>query len=981
MNYIFLLIRLFTLSALIACLCPVQASTAPTPHQQTVTRITQAIGQGFAELDQGQHEIAMTTAKQTEQLAQQALAALPDTPADKTRQKMQAELDFALSMVYQLQGQVYWQQGLGLQMESEHAKAEPLLKQGLELAQKSLTLTQSSAPLLGINVATAPLMVSGQMLALAEAYQQQGRHNQAAPLLEQSRRILADLPGQLPDSWSTQADLARLYRQQGNPAQAETLLTEIIHKLPADHAGVATALKYLGQLYQSQGKYPQAVQSYQQSLEKSPNQPVAALPLASLYMEQADYRQAEPLLTAALAELATPAAEGSSEFGQQLQPTLLAAAINMQGRNQTQLGNYTAATASFQQNLNNPLNLLPPANPGSKASSLSGLAKVHGLQKDIPAALPLLQQARQHYADHPAADREYASGKQQLARLHLWLLQRGLAWQQTPADTALPDAFLALQQAHGTGRTEALRQTALRLTATNPATREQLQHLWKQQSRLQQLDQHYAETLASPAAANSETLTAIQQAMQQTSKTLQQLEEELQTSFPAYAQLVSPTPLPLAQAQALLQPDEALLAWTLGEGNNNDHSWLFLLRPGHAPKLYPLDVNPTALQASLTDPASGQLSAMSNPQQPFNLATAHALYRQLLAPAEADLAGVKHILAVPDGVLHNLPLHMLLKTPPADSPAGQHGDYAQADWLARHYAVSYLPSVHALADLRGHPAAATADKQPFTGFGDPLLTGKAADVTALFQQLGDNLQRGDDGLDFFVDTNPLGQTLQRLPETASELTTIAQTLQAEPDTALFLAKDATESRLKQMSHAGSLRRSHILSFATHALLPPANQDNPLIARLEPGLILTPPPQGSAADDGYLSASEIAGLELDADWVLLSACNTGTLAKQDAPNGLSALSKAFFTAGAHSVLASHWAVESQATSQLMKELFVTLQRNKGMRRAEALRQTMLARLATPAECGLWCWLGWQEALQPAHPAYWAAFVIYGEGGEG
>ncbi|QLQ34302.1 MAG: CHAT domain-containing protein [Candidatus Thiothrix singaporensis] len=88
-------------------------------------------------------------------------------------------------------------------------------------------------------------------------------------------------------------------------------------------------------------------------------------------------------------------------------------------------------------------------------------------------------------------------------------------------------------------------------------------------------------------------------------------------------------------------------------------------------------------------------------------------------------------------------------------------------------------------------------------------------------------------------------------------------------------------------------------------------------------------------------------------------------------------QSLFAAGAHSVLASHWAVDSKATTRLMTQLFTALQQEPHPRKAEALRHAMLEALATPAECGLLCWLGWQDAPQPAHPAYWAAFTMYGE----
>ena len=129
---------------------------------------------------------------------------------------------------------------------------------------------------------------------------------------------------------------------------------------------------------------------------------------------------------------------------------------------------------------------------------------------------------------------------------------------------------------------------------------------------------------------------------------------------------------------------------------------------------------------------------------------------------------------------------------------------------------------------------------------------------------------------------------------------------------------------------------------------------------EPGLILTPPDIASERDDGYLSASEVAGLRLDADWVILSACNTAAGNAQGA-DALSGLARAFFYAGARSLLVSHWSVNSDATVKLITGAKSRLSADKRMGRAEAMRQSMLALIDTGAS-----------------PAYWAPFIVVGEG---
>ena len=127
----------------------------------------------------------------------------------------------------------------------------------------------------------------------------------------------------------------------------------------------------------------------------------------------------------------------------------------------------------------------------------------------------------------------------------------------------------------------------------------------------------------------------------------------------------------------------------------------------------------------------------------------------------------------------------------------------------------------------------------------------------------------------------------------------------------------------------------MLHFATHGTLA-----GEIEGTHEPGLILTPPKEQSDLDDGYLSASEVAALKLDADWVILSACNTAAGGAKGA-EALSGLARAFFYAGARAMLVSHWSVDSAATVKLITHAVGATTRDKTLGRAEALRRAMLA----------------------------------------
>ena len=144
-----------------------------------------------------------------------------------------------------------------------------------------------------------------------------------------------------------------------------------------------------------------------------------------------------------------------------------------------------------------------------------------------------------------------------------------------------------------------------------------------------------------------------------------------------------------------------------------------------------------------------------------------------------------------------------------------------------------------------------------------------------------------------------------LPETADELCAVARDMKADTGEAR-LGDRATEPEVKQLSGGGRLANCRVLHFATHAAMA-----GELDRTREPGLILTPPAKATEEDDGSLSASEIAGLKLDADWVILSAFNTAAGGATNT-EALSGVARAFIYAGGRALLVSHWSVDSLAT---------------------------------------------------------------------
>jgi CHAT domain-containing protein len=207
--------------------------------------------------------------------------------------------------------------------------------------------------------------------------------------------------------------------------------------------------------------------------------------------------------------------------------------------------------------------------------------------------------------------------------------------------------------------------------------------------------------------------------------------------------------------------------------------------------------------------------------------------------------------------------------------------------------------------------------------------------------------------------------LPRLPDTAEEIRSLAATLGADPDRDVFLGARANERTVETLD----LSVYQVIAFATHGLVPGS-----LDGLTQPALALSAPEVAGVDGDGLLAMDEILGLRLNADWVVLSACDTA--AGQGAgAEAVSGLGRAFFYAGTRTVLVTHWPVESSSARALTTELFRRQQATPTMGRAEALRQTMLALIEGPGFLDA----GQRPLFSYAHPMFWAPFALVGDGG--
>ena len=445
---------------------------------------------------------------------------------------------------------------------------------------------------------------------------------------------------------------------------------------------------------------------------------------------------------------------------------------------------------------------------------------------------------------------------------------------------------------------------------------------------------------------------------------------QLTRQFPEYADLIDPKPPTIDGIKAALRPGEALLSFYFGI----DKSFVWALRKGE-----PVAFSAIALSAAEVEKKIIKLREALEPSATtiaeipaFDLALSHELYTQLLKPVEAGWKPAKSLIVVTNGAMGLLPLGLLTTAPATLKTDGaMFAGYRDVPWLARTHAVTMVPSAAALRTLRNLPPGSD-QRERMIGFGDPLFsTAQAAEAVANAPPV--QLASATRGVPLARRAAPQTNGVQsaelallpRLPDTAEELKSIALALQADPDKALRLGKAANEEAVKH----SDLSNYRIVVFATHGLVP-----GELDGLTQPALALSAPEVAGVPGDGLLTMEEILSLKLNADWVVLSACNTGTGAGAGA-EAASGLGRAFFYAGTRAILVTNWSVHSASARELVTDVFRRQTANAGLTRGEALRQASMA--LADGEC--FKDDGGKPVFSYAHPLFWAPYTIIGDGG--
>jgi CHAT domain-containing protein/tetratricopeptide (TPR) repeat protein len=889
-----------------------------------------------------------------------------------------------------------------------YADAERLYRRALAIDEKALGAEHAD--------------VAIDLNNLAFLYEDQGRYDDAEPLYKHALTITENTLGsEHPKVGIRLNNLASLYEHQGRYSEAESLYIRALalgeHTLRSGHPDIAARLNNLARLYRVEGRYDEAEPIYRRALainekELGPNHPVVAIQinnLAVLYESQGRYFAAESLYRRALAIGEKTLGSGHPDVATRL--TNLGTLYYDQGR-------YDKAEPLLRRSLLVDKKALGPEHP-SVGIDLNNLAALRFRQRDWSHAADFWRRST------GVMVHRVLRGTQDLGRAlkgkaiveteqtswrfrQLIKAQSHLVFSDRDGGKKLErDTFQTAQWAQNSEAARSLMQMAARGAKGDPvlgALVRERQDLVSTAAVSRAPNQRNAQA----EAANAARIRAID-------LRITAVDERLKHDFPDYAAFASPEPLSVDLVRGELRADEALVlildtsAWR----PTPEESFIWIVTKDQQPRWVRSELGTPslkrlvgALRCGLDEEEWGTVTKAvrcgellgqaerpdSSRPLPFDLGKAHELYQALFGQVE-DLIKGKHLIVVSSGPLSSLPFQVLVTKRPDTALPSTFEGYRNVAWLGRSHAISVLPAVSSLKALRVDAAKGAKALDDYLGYGNPVLTGagrscRATQIPdqcptiAVHQQVvaandgaratirGLGGQRSGKLDEMFAKGAAAEVVLEQvralcpLPDTAYEIRCVSEYFKPRARR-IRLGHDATKEDINALSESGALARYRIVHFATHGLV---SGDVEAMANRqgEPALVLTPPDQPKDINDnGLLLASEVAQLKLNADWVVLSACNTAAGEKLGS-EALSGLARAFFYAGARALLVSHWPVYSDAAVQLTIRALAELDRNPKAGRAEALQQAMIELMDDPA------------LSDNAHPAVWAPFVVVGEG---
>lgn len=851
----------------------------------------------------------------------------------------------------------------------------------------------------GTELLTAQILTSLGFLEIARSDLAKGEQDlrEALRIREQNAPGSFEVAGSL-------LNMGKILSDRGDVAGAEVEERKglAMYRKLAPHANaVLIALNNLGEFAHQRGDLDRAEQYYLEALkmkEKSPNDPAVATlsqNLASVAVERGEFEQAETYLQRALT-IEKKIASGDSQQDVEPGNATIGSTLTLLGKLALRRGEFDKSeellnealaqvekiapegllSAQILSNLGDVArargNLAAAANfyrhaltireklvPGTAqlAETQADLASVtrqsgqSGAAEDLyKQALETLESQTAHLGGEEDARSDFRAQYERYYKEYIALLMQ----QKEPAT-----AFYVAERSRGRSLAEMLatRHVDVRKGVDSELLEEELrvQDLLRSKinTRVRLLSGQHSDKQIQDIENDIATLL----------RQREEVEGRIRTSSPAYAALTQPQPLNVKEVQHLLPEGVLLLEYSLGE----ERSYVFALTSDsftsyELPKCTEIEREAGLLYHLLTErghPAGSETIQVANARMAKADAeaqtVAHRLSQMVLRPVANELQG-KKLLIVSDGALQYVPFAAL--------PAPEVMPRRVSKPLLLYHEIVNLPSASVLALLRQPQRSNAAARREVAVFADPVFDVRDARLKAtdeLKEAAAQDGQQDDLENEAYPKSHDLARSmvdtdlkqseeihLPRLAFTREEAQEIAA---AAPPDSTMQALDFNASRSLAMS--GEMAQYRVLHFATHALL---NNVHPELS----GLVLSLVDSQGQPVDGFLSLEDVYNLNLSADLVVLSACQTA-LGKAVGGEGMIGLTRGFMYAGSSRVLASLWNVNDFATAKLMTHFYRAMERN-GMKPAQALREAQLA---------LW------RGKNSAAPYFWAGFVLQGD----
>jgi CHAT domain-containing protein/tetratricopeptide (TPR) repeat protein len=766
---------------------------------------------------------------------------------------------------------------------------------------------------------------------LASIYVLQGDYTRAIATFQEALSVAkeSDSRGSAYNSGRYLGNIGYLYFQLGDLLTAGhnyELGLELARKAD-DLAGQANILKNLGELMVAQKEFGRAITYYKQALETeekrsgSTSRSFYYSVLLNLHLLTGDYQKAKETIDQAL--------KNARELKTRLvEPQL----FNYLGDLHLQLNEPEIAVKAYQDSLQSNDSLDNPSYAlvahGGLARAYQRLGQLDDARIHYLKAVEVMESVRAKLGGAEEKAGFYQNKVEVYKNLIAVLLKLS---EEHPEQDLASKAFHVAESARARAFSDQLAEAGMNLEQNLEP--DLLKRQREIQTRVSNLNaQLINERSKESAKQDKEKIKGWEEALSKADEDIVDWLRELRRRNLRYADLKYPEPLTLEQAQRMLADRSLVLAYSLGE----QESFLFAVsrddyRVAKLPRSSDIGESVEKLIAAISDGSGASLEKYR--------VQAVKLYKELIQPASDLLAGKRELIIIADDSLHRLPFEALISPSIADSIVVR-ADHSKWPYLVRKLSISYAPSVSVLASLRDYHRGTGAPQKAFVAYADPKYDQQNTPAMfATFRSAGDGQQL----------------RLVPLPKSRAEVEGIAK-LFAKGQTDLYLQDLASEENVKAKDR---LSRYRIVHFSAHGLY---NEKRPRFS----GIVLSLPKLDKEGvplsdEDGLLSAYEILNLKLNADLVVLSACQTG-IGKEIKGEGMMGLTRAFMYAGTPSVVVSLWNVNDRSAADLMVRFYKRLWKpgSEKLDKAEALRKAQLEVIDTGSK-----------------PYHWAPFILVGK----